>query len=308
MAAPFFWPDGVQPMNRLSIPGQPLLPPIAPLACHRFGLGLRRPHHAAFMAGRVPVDFVEVISENFMVDGGRPADVLARVRAHHDVVLHGVSMSLGTATGVDPAYLRRLRRLADSIDPLWVSDHLAWTGIDGINSHDLLPLPLTQEALAIVCRNIDAAQDALARPLLIENPSTYVSFCASSMPEWEFLAALVARTGCGMLLDINNIHVSAHNHGLDPHCWLDGIPWPAVRQLHLAGPSAGDNGLLIDTHDTPVPEAVWALYAKACARAGPLAVMIERDDDIPPLDVLLAELDRARQIAAPMAVMPTVRP
>ncbi len=269
-----------------------------------YGLGLRRPHHAAFIAGGVPVDFVEVISENFMVDGGRPADVLARVRAHHDVVLHGVSMSLGTATGVDPAYLARLRRLADRVQPLWVSDHLAWTGIDGTNSHDLLPLPLTHEALAIVCRNIDAAQHALGRQMLIENPSTYVSFCASQMPEWEFLAALVARTGCGLLLDVNNIHVSAHNHGLDPHDWLDGIPWPAVRQVHLAGPSAGSDGLLIDTHDTPVPEPVWALYDAVRQRAGPVAVMIERDDDIPPLAALLAELDRARHGADAAAARP----
>lgn len=275
--------------------------PSATLPRCLYGLGLRRPHHAAFMAGGVPVDFVEVISENFMVAGGRPADVLAQVRCHHDVVLHGVSMSLGTATGVDPAYLARLRRLADAVQPLWLSDHLAWTGIDGTNSHDLLPLPLTEEALAIVCRNIDTAQDMLGRQMLIENPSTYVSFCASQMPEWEFLAALVARTGCGLLLDVNNIHVSAHNHGLDPRDWLDGIPWPAVRQLHLAGPSQGSDGLLIDTHDTPVPEPVWALYALVRQRAGPVAVMIERDDDIPPLDALLAELNRARLAAdAPM--------
>lgn len=259
-----------------------------------YGLGLRRPHHDAFVSGTVPVDFVEVISENFMVDGGRPAAVLAAVRRHHDVVLHGVSMSLGTATGLGDAYLARLKQLADAIEPLWLSDHLAWTGIDGVNSHDLLPLPYTEEALAIVCRNVDRAQTVLGRPLLVENPSTYLDFHASSMPEWEFLAALVARTGCALLLDVNNIHVSAHNHGRDPLDWLDGLPWHAVRQVHLAGPSEGHDGLLIDTHDTPVPRRVWALYAEVRRRCGPVAVMIERDEDIPPLTDLLAELDRAR--------------
>lgn len=268
---------------------------IPPLPSSQYGLGLRRPHHAEFLAGTVPVDFVEVISENFMVDGGRPAAVLEAVRQHHAVALHGVSMSLGTATGLDNAYLARLRQLADAVQPLWVSDHLAWTGIDGTNSHDLLPLPYSEEALAIVCRNIDQAQTALGRPLLVENPSTYLEFHASQLCEWEFLSALVDRTGCALLLDVNNIHVSAHNHGRDPFGWLDGLPWHAVRQLHLAGPSAGNDGLLIDTHDTPVPDAVWALYAEVRRRAGPVAVMIERDDDIPPLADLLAELDRARQ-------------
>lgn len=271
---------------------------ILPLPESLYGLGLRRPHHEAFLAGDVPVDFVEVISENFMVDGGRPADVLARVRRHHDVVLHGVSMSLGTATGLDPAYLARLKTLADAIDPLWVSDHLAWTGIDGVNSHDLLPIPYSEEALTIVARNIDQAQAALGRPLLVENPSTYLEFHASCMTEWEFLSALVDRTGCALLLDVNNIHVSAHNHGRNPHDWLAGIPWHAVRQLHLAGPSEGLDGLLIDTHDTPVPAPVWDLYADVRRRAGAVAVMIERDDDIPPLADLLAELDRARAVEA----------
>ncbi|QHL91235.1 DUF692 family protein [Sphingomonas changnyeongensis] len=278
----------------------------APLACPElaaplYGLGLRRPHHDAFMAGRVPVDFVEVISENFMVDGGRPAHVLRAVRRHHQVALHGVSMSLGSVDGPDPAYLVRLKRLADEIEPIWISDHLAWTGIGGISSHDLLPLPYTAEALGIVAANIQRAQDLLGRALLIENPSTYLVFADNEMPEWAFLAALVRMTGCGLLLDVNNIHVSAHNHGFDPADWLDGLPWAAVRQLHLAGPSQGPDGLLIDTHDHPVPEPVWALYAEVRRRAGPVAVMIERDDEIPPLGELLAELDRAR-LPDPMAM------
>ncbi|WP_164157411.1 MNIO family bufferin maturase [Sandarakinorhabdus rubra] len=277
----------------------------------RYGLGLRRPHHEAFLAGDVPVDFVEVISENFMVDGGRPAHVLAGVRRHHDVLLHGVSMNLGCAGGLDRAYLARLKALADAIEPLWVSDHLAWTGIDGVNSHDLLPLPYTEEALAIVCRNVGQAQEALGRTLLVENPSTYIDFRASAMSEGEFLTALVARTGCALLLDVNNIHVSAHNHGRDPFAMLDAIPWSAVHQLHLAGPSEGSDGLLIDTHDTPVPGRVWALYAEVRRRAGPVAVMIERDDEIPPLADLLAELDHARTAEAQLAgdtARPSARP
>jgi uncharacterized protein len=264
---------------------------------HQFGLGLRKPHYGDFLDGEatVPVDFVEVISENFMVDGGRPLDILRRVRDRHPVALHGVSMSVGSADGVDPDYLRRLRALADAIDPLFVSDHLSWSRIEGFNSHDLLPLPYTQEALGVVCDNVSRAQDALGRTMLIENPSSYVAF-AGEMTEWEFLAALCTRTGCGLLLDVNNIFVSANNHGFDAIAYLDGIPADRVRQIHLAGHSQGRD-LLIDTHDKPVPPSVWSLYAAALARLGPVATMIERDDDIPPLADLLEELAVARGIA-----------
>ncbi|NIJ35132.1 DUF692 domain-containing protein [Sphingomonas oligoaromativorans] len=267
------------------------------LTQHQFGLGLRKPHYADFLESEttVPVDFVEVISENFMVEGGRPVDVLFRVRERHPVALHGVSMSVGSADGVDPDYLRRLRRLADAINPLFVSDHLSWSRIEGFNSHDLLPVPYIQEALDIVSANVARAQDVLGRPMLIENPSSYVSF-TGDMTEWEFLAALCARTGCGLLLDVNNIFVSATNHGFDAIAYLDGIPAERVRQIHLAGHSQGRD-LLIDTHDKPVPDSVWSLYAAALARLGPVATMIERDDDIPPLADLLAELDVARRIA-----------
>jgi len=263
---------------------------------HGFGIGLRPPHYEDFLAAPARVDFVEVISENFMVDGGRPLDILHRVRDGHAVALHGVSMNIGAVDGVDAAYLRRLRQLADRIDPLWVSDHLCWTGIDGFNSHDLLPLPYTEEALALVCANLDRVQDALGRPLLMENPSTYVAFDGTRMSEPEFLAAMCSRTGCQLLLDVNNIYVSATNHGLSTDTWLDELPWQHVRQVHLAGHSQGEH-MLIDTHDAPVPRGVWELYAKACARMGPVATMIERDDHIPPLAELLAELDMARDIA-----------
>ena len=264
---------------------------------HQFGLGLRKPHYRDFLEGEtaVPVDFVEVISENFMVNGGRPLHVLERVRERHPVALHGVSMSLGSADGLRDDYLRRLRSLADAVDPLFISDHLSWSRIERFNSHDLLPLPYTQEALDAVSANIHHAQDTLGRTMLIENPSSYVSF-PGDLTEWEFLDAVCTRTGCGLLLDVNNIYVSASNHGFDAQAYLSGIPAARVRQIHLAGHSQGRD-LLIDTHDKPIPDPVWALYASALERLGPVATMIERDGDIPPLSALLAELGSARDIA-----------
>ena len=265
---------------------------------HRFGLGLRRPHYGDFLDCDEPVavDFVEVISENYMVDGGQPRHILRQVRERHPVALHGVSMSIGSADGLRGDYLARLRALADEIEPLFVSDHLSWSRIEGFNSHDLLPLPYTREALDIVCANVDRAQSSLGRTILVENPSSYIAF-RGDMTEWEFLAAVCQRTGCGLLLDVNNIFVSASNHGFDPFAYLAGVPLRSVRQVHLAGHSQGRE-LLIDTHDRPVPDSVWALYEHLVARLGPTAIMIERDDEIPPLPELLAELDIARRIAA----------
>ncbi len=280
-----------------------------------FGLGLRKPHYADFLGGDVavdfvpvdfvpvdfvPVDFVEVISENFMVPGGRPRDILRRVRADYPVALHGVSLSVGSASGLDADYLRALRALVDDVEPAFVSDHLCWTRLGAFQSHDLLPLPYTAEALALVCAHVDAAQMALGRQMLIENPSSYVSFAEDEMTEWEFLGELVARTGCGLLLDVNNIHVSAHNHSFDPAAYLAAIPFDAVRQIHLAGHTARTiegREMLIDTHDQPVPDPVWRLFAEAITRAPHAWTMIERDDTIPELAELLAELDIARDIA-----------
>jgi uncharacterized protein (UPF0276 family) len=260
-----------------------------------FGLGLRREHYQDFLLGRVAVDFVEVISENFMVAGGQPRHILRQVRERHPVVLHGVSMSIGSSDGLRPAYLRRLRALADEIEPLYVSDHLSWSRIDGFNSHDLLPLPYTEEALDLVCANIDVAQATLGRAMLFENPSSYLQF-PGAMSEWEFMAEMCRRTGCGLLLDVNNVFVSAVNHGFDPFDFLDGMPAGYVRQIHLAGHGEGKD-LLVDTHDTAVSDAVWMLYAEAVARCGPVAAMVERDAAIPPLAELLAELDIARRLA-----------
>lgn len=261
-----------------------------------FGLGLRRDHYRDFLEGEVPVDFVEVISENFMIDGGRPLRILEQVRAKLPVILHGVSMSIGSAHGLDRDHLARLRALADRIDPVWVSDHLCWTRTSAHNSHDLLPMPLTRDALDLVCDNIDRVQEGLGRALLFENPSSYLSFPQDEFTEWQFLAEMSRRTGCYLLLDVNNIYVSARNHGFDPLDYLAGIPADRVRQVHLAGHTPGE--IVIDTHDRPVCDAVWALFARAMALLGPVAVMIERDDAIPPLPDLLAELDQARALAA----------
>jgi uncharacterized protein (UPF0276 family) len=267
-----------------------------------FGLGLRKEHHRDFLAGEQPVDFVEIISENFMACGGQPLRTLDAVRERHPVAMHGVSLSLGSPEGLDPDYLIELKALARRIEPLWVSDHLCWTRVAGFATHDLLPLPYTQEALAACVANVLRAQDVLERPILVENPSSYVTFPDSTMAEWEFLAALAGETGCYLLLDVNNVWVSSVNHGFDPAAFLGGLPAESVRQIHLAGHSAGPAGMLIDTHETAVCAEVWALYADAVARFGSGATMIERDDAIPPLPELLDELAIARHLGAPRSI------
>jgi uncharacterized protein (UPF0276 family) len=260
-----------------------------------FGLGLRQTHYADFLEGDVPVDFVEVISENYMVEGGKPLRVLEQVRVKMPVIIHGVSMSIGSADGLDQDYLDRLKTLERRIQPLWVSDHLCWTRTSAHNSHDLLPLPLTQEALEVVCNNVERAQEHLGRAMLFENPSSYMTFPQDELNEWEFLSEMTRRTGCYLLLDVNNIYVSANNHGFSADDYLAGLPLDRVRQIHLAGHMPGE--IIIDTHDREVCEDVWSLYANAIAMLpGPVATMIERDDKIPPLPELLIELDNARRI------------
>lgn len=263
-----------------------------------FGLGLRKEYYRDFLETEQAVDFVEIISENFMACGGRPLRTLEAVRERHPVAMHGVSLSLGSPEGLDADYLAELKALARRIDPLWVSDHLCWTRVGGFATHDLLPLPYTQEALDTCVTNLRHAQDVLERPLLVENPSSYVTFSKSTMSEWAFLAELSRETGCYLLLDVNNVWVSSVNHGFDPLDFLRGIPTDRVRQIHLAGHSAGLEGMLIDTHDAPVCGAVWQLYARAVERFGACATMIERDDAIPPLPELLAELAIAQSAAA----------
>lgn len=264
---------------------------------HGFGLGARPQHYPAIMETWPDLDFLEIISENFMVRGGRPMKTLDTLRERYAMVMHGVSMSIGSADGLDRSYLDRLKVLADRVQPAWISDHLCWTGVHGANTHDLLPLPYTEEALLVCCANIRLAQSVLERPLVLENPSSYLGFVESEMSEWDFLSELCARTGCALLLDVNNVHVSSVNHGFDPHAFLEGLPVDRVWQIHLAGHSRNGD-LLIDTHDEAVSDPVWALYDAACRRFGPIATMIERDDNIPPLEDLLSELDIARAVAA----------
>ncbi|UXH79658.1 MNIO family bufferin maturase [Roseateles amylovorans] len=266
-----------------------------------FGLGLRSAHYSAFLAEPQPVDWLEIISENYMVPGGKPMQMLEAIRASYPMAMHGVSLSIGAVAGPDLAYLRQLRALTERVQPLWVSDHLCWTGVHGRQMHDLLPLPYTEEALAVVAGNVARVQDALGRRLVLENVSSYIEYKQSAMSEAQFLAELCRRSDCLLLVDLNNIHVSAVNHGFDAMDYLDALPQGRVQQFHLAGHSDyGDH--LVDTHDHPVASPVWALYREVLRRFGPVATMIERDDRIPPLPELLAELDMARAIASEVAV------
>ncbi|WP_295637988.1 DUF692 domain-containing protein [uncultured Methylibium sp.] len=263
-----------------------------------FGLGLRAEHYADFAGARRPrVDWLEIVSENYMVPGGRPLDWLERIRRDFPVVMHGVSMSIGSTDPLDLDYLRGLKALADRVQPAWVSDHLCWTGVDHRNLHDLLPMPYTEAALRHLVDRVGRVQDLLGRRLLLENVSSYVAFAGDEMSEWDFVAELARRADCELLLDVNNVYVSSVNHGFDPRRYIDAIPAARVRQIHLAGHEEhGDH--LIDTHDHPVRDEVWSLYAYTTRRLGAVPAMIERDDRIPPLDDLLAELDVARRVQA----------
>jgi uncharacterized protein len=259
------------------------------------GLGLRTPHYATVVDDQPAVDWFEVISENFMVAGGNPRRVLRAVREHYPVVLHGVSLSIGSVDPLDARYLDELAALAHEVEPAWVSDHLCWTRVGGHQSHDLLPLPYTEEALAHVAERILRVQDKLKRQILIENVSSYVSFTQSTMTEWEFLAALVQRADCGLLLDVNNVFVSAFNHGFDARDFIDGIPVGRVGQVHLAGHS--DCGThLLDTHDHAVCDGVWQLYRRLLERFGRVSTLVEWDDLIPPFEELQAESKKAAEL------------
>ena len=261
-----------------------------------FGLGLRTAHYDAVLEEPHAIDWLEVLTENYLGAGGKPLNYLERVRERYPLVMHGVSLSIGSTDPIDFEYLAQLRALADRIQPHWVSDHLCWTGIEGRNMHDLLPLPYTEEALATVVERIGQVQEALGRQILLENVSSYLTYRSSEMSEWEFLREVAQRADCAILLDINNIYVSSVNHGFDALKYLQAIPKARVRQFHLAGHSDMD-GHLIDTHDYPIVEAVWNLYGEALAIFGPVPTMIERDDNIPALHELVAELDVARKVA-----------
>lgn len=261
-----------------------------------FGLGLRTEHYEAVLEDAPAVDWFEIITENYLVPGGKPLYYLDRIRERYPLVMHGVSLSIGSTAPLDIDYLRELKRLAIRVQPRWISDHLCWTGVDGINLHDLMPLPYTDEALRHVAERIRQVQDFLGQRIAIENVSSYVTYVDSTLSEWDFLAQLAAEADCDLLLDINNVYVNSVNHGFDPLDFLAAVPTDRVRQFHVAGHQ--NNGThLIDTHDAPIAPEVWALYNTARARFGDVATLIERDDKIPPLRELIAELDTARAYA-----------
>ena len=265
-----------------------------------FGLGLRTQHYQEILDSDPAIDWFEALTENYLVPGGKPLYFLDAIRARYPVVLHGVSLSIGSSDPLNRGYLAQLKSLAYRIEPAWISDHLCWTGLNGRNLHDLLPLPYTEEAVVHVSDRIRAVQDYLGCRLLIENVSSYLTYTDSCMSEWEFLGAIAERADCLILLDINNIYVSSFNHGFAPRDYLRGVPVERVQQFHIAG-HRNHGDYLVDTHDEPVIDPVWRLYADACRRFGAVSTLIERDDNIPPLAGLLEEVDQARRIAAGVA-------
>jgi uncharacterized protein (UPF0276 family) len=262
-----------------------------------FGLGLRAVYYPEIIGCPQPVDWFEIISENYMVPGGRPLAMLDRIRADYPIRMHGVSLNIASTDPLDFDYLRALKQLAERVEPELVSDHLAWTGIGGVNLHDLLPAPYTRETLNHCATRIARVQDFLGRRIALENPSTYIAFADDQISEAEFLAELCERADSLLLLDVNNVFVSSFNHGFDAQEWLAKIPRARVAQIHLAGHS-DLGGHKIDTHDHPVCEEVWALYASVRRDFGAIPAMIERDDQFPPFAELLAELACLRDIAA----------
>ena len=278
-----------------------------------FGVGLRRPHYTRVLEadasdGAPQVDWFEIISENFMVEGGRPLEVLEGVRARYPVVMHGVGLSIGSADPLNRRYLKDLSQLIRRVEPAWVSDHLCWTGTGGRNLHDLLPLPYTEEVVRHAAGRIRDVQDVLERTILIENVSCYMTFRASHMEEWEFLSAVAEEADCAILLDINNVFVNGFNHHFEPRRYIDALPVDRVVQFHLAGHSDHGNYLL-DTHDHPIRPEVWALYDYAVARYGRVPTLIEWDDNIPEFANLAGAADEARQrCESVMGAMPLARP
>lgn len=262
-----------------------------------FGLGLRSEHYTDLVNNEYNLDWLEILSENYMVAGGKPLYYLDQIAERYPLVMHGVSLSIGGVDPLNTEYLRELKKLAQRVKPKWISDHLCWTGTQGINLHDLMPLPYTEEALMHLVKRIEQVQEYLGQRILLENVSSYLTFQHSTISEWEFLSAVAEQADCLILLDINNIHVSAHNHDFDPYDYLQALPAHRIQQIHLAGHlNKGDYS--IDTHDHEIIESVWDLYAESVRRLGHISTMIERDDHIPPISELLSELQKAREISA----------
>jgi uncharacterized protein len=270
------------------------------------GVGLRTVHFPYILKHHPPVDWFEIISENFMDSGGRPRSVLEQVAERYPVVMHGVSLSIGSTDPLNFHYLEKLKRLAQAVRPRWISDHLCWTGVVGANTHDLLPLPLNEQTLAHVAGRVRIVQDYLERPLVLENPSSYVTFADSTLSEWEFLARLTEASSCGLLLDVNNVYVSSFNHAFDPAEFIRGVPRERVVQFHLAGhTNCGDH--LIDTHDGAVIDPVWELYQLAHRSTGGAATLLEWDARIPPFPVVHAEVLKAKEFMTSALAQPAYR-
>ena len=259
-----------------------------------FGIGLRTVHYSYILANRPPIDWFEILSENYMDTGGRPLYVLDQVAERYPVVLHGVSMSVGSTDPLNLGYLKKLKALADRTRAHWVSDHLCWTGVSGINVHDLLPMPYTDESLRYTIERVKAVSEFLERPLVLENPSTYLEFGTSTWSEVDFLSTLAQEADCGILLDVNNVYVSCFNHGLDPEAFIDRVPADRVVQYHLAGHTHKGTHIL-DTHSDHVIDEVWSLYRRSCQRTGGVATLLEWDENIPSFEVVHAEALKARR-------------
>jgi len=266
------------------------------------GIGLRTAHYSHILSQWPDVDWFEIISENFMHTGGRPLAILDQIAERYKIVMHGVSMSIGSTDPLDWDYLRELKKLAKRVNPVWLGDHLCWTGVLSKNSHDLLPVPYNEETLKYVVGRIRTIQDFLERPLVVENPSTYVTFKSSTMPEEEFVARMAEEADCALLLDVNNVYVSGRNHDLDPMEYLKQVPYDRVVQIHLAGHTEKGTHC-IDTHDGPVIDPVWNLYAEVMRRAGGRATLLEWDDKIPAFPEVHAEALRARRFRVETAVV-----
>lgn len=260
-----------------------------------FGLGLRTEHYNAILDTYPAIDYFEILSENYLIPGGKPLYFLDRIREHYPMVMHGVSLSIGSTDPLNWHYLKQLKNLAARLKPMWISDHLCWTGSNNQNTHDLLPLPYTTETIEHVIARIKAVQDFLGEQILLENVSSYITFKNAELSEWDFLSTIAIEANCKILLDINNIYVNSFNHGFDPHQYLAGIPCDRVQQFHLAGHTQKVDHI-IDTHDAPIIDPVWELYGAAVKRFGRIATLIERDENIPPLNQLLTELEKAKTI------------
>lgn len=260
-----------------------------------FGLGLRPDYYEEILAKKPDLDWFEILTENYLIPGGKPLYYLDKIRNNYSIVMHGVSLSIGSTDPLDNDYLKQLKALAARIEPAWISDHLCWTGVDGLNLHDLLPIPYTRQAISHIVSRIIQIQDFLGRPILIENVSSYLTYKQSEMSEWDFILEIVQQAGCYILLDVNNIYVSSVNHHFNPLDYIKAMPEERVAQIHLAGHS-NHGDYIIDTHDAPVIQPVWALYEATIRLLGKISTMIERDDNMPPLHDLLAEVNQAKQI------------